>query len=83
MRDGRGGDRFEVQADNVINATGVWAVRIAPGELHSEWPKLRIDRANVGEFFNGGAQNIGILLGLGDAADGGDRQAPGRGPGRR
>ncbi len=31
-----GGERFEVQAENVINATGVWADRIAPGELRSE-----------------------------------------------
>ena len=36
VHDGCGGDRLEVQADNVINATGVWADRIAPGELHSE-----------------------------------------------
>jgi glycerol-3-phosphate dehydrogenase len=36
LRDGCGGERFEVQADNVINATGVWADRIVPGELHSE-----------------------------------------------
>jgi glycerol-3-phosphate dehydrogenase len=34
--DGCGGERLEVQADNVINATGVWADRIVPGELHSE-----------------------------------------------
>src|SRR5207248_3385230 len=27
---------FVVQADNVINATGVWADRIRPEELHSE-----------------------------------------------
>jgi glycerol-3-phosphate dehydrogenase len=36
VRDGCGGDGLEVQADNVINATGVWADRIVPGELHSE-----------------------------------------------
>jgi glycerol-3-phosphate dehydrogenase len=36
LRDGCGGGGLEVQADNVINATGVWADRIAPGELHSE-----------------------------------------------
>ena len=34
--DGCGGDRLEVRADNVINATGVWADRIVPGELSSE-----------------------------------------------
>ena len=36
LSDGCGGDGLEVQADNVINATGVWADRIVPGELHSE-----------------------------------------------
>ncbi len=29
-------ERFPVHAANVINATGVWADRIRPGELHSE-----------------------------------------------
>jgi glycerol-3-phosphate dehydrogenase len=36
VRDGRGGEEFEIDADNVINATGVWADRIRPEELHSE-----------------------------------------------
>jgi glycerol-3-phosphate dehydrogenase len=36
VRDGCGGDEMELLADNVINATGVWADRIAPDELHSE-----------------------------------------------
>jgi glycerol-3-phosphate dehydrogenase len=36
VHDGVSGDGLEVQADNVINATGVWADRIVPGELHSE-----------------------------------------------
>jgi glycerol-3-phosphate dehydrogenase len=31
-----GGGRLDARADNVINATGVWADRIVPGELHSE-----------------------------------------------
>ena len=30
------GERFEVEADNVINATGVWADRIRPEEIHDE-----------------------------------------------
>jgi glycerol-3-phosphate dehydrogenase len=29
-------ERFTVEADNVINATGVWADRIKPEELHAE-----------------------------------------------
>jgi len=30
------GERFVVRAANVINATGVWADRLRPGELHDE-----------------------------------------------
>ena len=36
VHDGVGDEQLEVRADNVINATGVWADRIVPGELHSE-----------------------------------------------
>ena len=31
-----GGGQFEIRADNVVNATGVWADRIRGDELHSE-----------------------------------------------
>jgi glycerol-3-phosphate dehydrogenase len=31
-----GGGEFEVRADNVVNATGVWADRIRPEEIHAE-----------------------------------------------
>ncbi len=40
--DGESGARFEVEADNVINATGVWADRIRPGEIHDEAEVPRI-----------------------------------------
>ncbi len=36
VRDVESGEEFSVHADNVINATGVWADRIRPEELHSE-----------------------------------------------
>ena len=36
VRDGESGGELIVRADNVINATGVWADRIRPEELHSE-----------------------------------------------
>jgi glycerol-3-phosphate dehydrogenase len=36
VRDGESGAQFAVRADNVINATGVWADTITPEELHSE-----------------------------------------------
>ncbi|MGH2952065.1 MAG: FAD-dependent oxidoreductase, partial [Solirubrobacterales bacterium] len=41
-RDAETGDEFEVEADNVINATGVWADRIRPEEIHAEAEVPRI-----------------------------------------
>jgi glycerol-3-phosphate dehydrogenase len=36
VREAESGTEFVVRADNVVNATGVWADRIRPDELHSE-----------------------------------------------
>jgi glycerol-3-phosphate dehydrogenase len=36
VRDAETGNEFVVRAENVVNATGVWADRIRPEELHSE-----------------------------------------------
>jgi glycerol-3-phosphate dehydrogenase len=36
VRDSETGEEFPVHAESVINATGVWADRIRPEELHSE-----------------------------------------------
>jgi glycerol-3-phosphate dehydrogenase len=36
VRDRESGEEFTIRADNVVNATGVWADRIRPEELHSE-----------------------------------------------
>ena len=36
------GETFEVRADNVVNATGVWADRIRPDEIHDEAEVPRI-----------------------------------------
>jgi glycerol-3-phosphate dehydrogenase len=46
VRDRETGDEFVVQADNVINATGVWADRLRPEELHdeAEVPNIRPSR---------------------------------------
>ena len=35
-RDVDGGGEFELQAENVVSATGVWADKIRPGELYAE-----------------------------------------------
>jgi len=44
--DRHGGDTFTIRADNVINATGVWADRLRPEELHdeAEVPRIRPSR---------------------------------------
>ena len=42
VRDRESGLEFAIQADNVVNATGVWADRIRPEELHSEAEVPRI-----------------------------------------
>jgi len=36
LRDAQTGEVLEVRAANVVNATGVWADRLRPGELHDE-----------------------------------------------
>jgi glycerol-3-phosphate dehydrogenase len=36
VRDAEGGGELEVRAANVVNATGVWADRLRPEELHDE-----------------------------------------------
>ncbi len=41
-RDTESGEEFEIAADNVINATGVWADRIRPQEIHDEAEVPRI-----------------------------------------
>ena len=46
VRDGASGEDFTVRAANVVNATGVWADRIRPEELHdeAEVPTIRPSR---------------------------------------
>src|SRR3954453_4165227 len=45
-RDCESGEEFEVQAANVVNATGVWADELPPRELHdeAELPRIRPSR---------------------------------------
>jgi glycerol-3-phosphate dehydrogenase len=42
VQDCEGGGAFAVRAENVVNATGVWADRIRPEELHTEAELPRI-----------------------------------------
>jgi glycerol-3-phosphate dehydrogenase len=46
VHDALGGGEFVVRASNVVNATGVWADRLRPGELHdeAEVPRIRPSR---------------------------------------
>ncbi len=46
VRDVLGGEEIVVRASNVVNATGVWADRLRPGELHdeAEVPRIRPSR---------------------------------------
>ena len=46
VRDASGGGEFELTADNVVNATGVWADRLRPDELYAEeeMPRIRPSR---------------------------------------
>ena len=46
VRETVGGGEFVVRADTVVNATGVWADRLRPGELHdeAEVPRIRPSR---------------------------------------
>ncbi len=46
VRDTESGERFEVRAENVVNATGVWADELSPQELHdeAELPRIRPSR---------------------------------------
>jgi glycerol-3-phosphate dehydrogenase len=46
VRDADGGHEIEVIADNVVNATGVWADRLRPDELYDELevPRIRPSR---------------------------------------
>jgi glycerol-3-phosphate dehydrogenase len=48
VRDAVSGERFELRADNVVNATGVWADRLRPEELHdeAEVPRIRPSRGS-------------------------------------
>jgi len=47
VRDGESGRELLVRAENVINATGVWADRLRPAELHGEAELPRLSPSRV------------------------------------
>jgi glycerol-3-phosphate dehydrogenase len=46
VREGQSGEEFTIRAANVVNATGVWADRVRPDEIHdaAEVPTIRPSR---------------------------------------
>jgi glycerol-3-phosphate dehydrogenase len=61
-RDAETGGELAIQADNVVNATGVWADRISPDELHAEAeaPSIRPSR---GTHITIAHENLPLLAG--------------------
>ncbi|HEY5317269.1 MAG TPA: glycerol-3-phosphate dehydrogenase/oxidase [Solirubrobacteraceae bacterium] len=62
VRDAETDSEFIVQADNVVNATGVWADRIRPEELHSEADVPRI-RPSRGTHITVGHADLPLVAG--------------------
>jgi len=60
--DGVDGGRFEIHADNVVNATGVWADRINPDELYGE-EELPTVRPSRGTHITISADRLPIVSG--------------------
>ncbi|MFL5887183.1 MAG: glycerol-3-phosphate dehydrogenase/oxidase [Thermoleophilaceae bacterium] len=61
-RDGVSGGEFEVRADNVVNATGVWADRIRGEELHSE-AELPVIRPSRGTHITLSRERVPLVAG--------------------
>jgi glycerol-3-phosphate dehydrogenase len=71
VQDGATGDEFEVRAANVVNATGVWADRIRPDELHDE-AEVPLIRPSRGTHITLSADDLPLVAGAIVPA-GGDR----------
>src|SRR4051812_38786310 len=69
-RDAESGEEFEVRADNVVNATGVWADRLRPEELHDE-PEVPRIRPSRGTHITIAATDIPLIAGAIVPAGGG------------
>jgi len=70
VRDVATGDTFPVRAANVVNATGVWADRLRPDELHDEAEVPRI-RPSRGTHITLSALDVPLLSGAIVPAGGG------------
>ena len=60
--DAVGGGEFELYASNVVNATGVWADRLRPDELHDEAEVPRI-RPSRGTHLTVSSEDLPIVAG--------------------
>jgi glycerol-3-phosphate dehydrogenase len=70
VRDGESGERFDVRAANVVNATGVWADELSPHELHDEAELPRI-RPSRGTHITIGSEHLPLVGGAIVPAGGG------------
>jgi glycerol-3-phosphate dehydrogenase len=70
VEDRIGGEQFEVRAGNVVNATGVWADRLRPGELHDE-AELPVIRPSRGTHITLSAADLPLAAGAIIPAPGG------------
>jgi glycerol-3-phosphate dehydrogenase len=64
------GDEFEIRAQNVINATGVWADQIRPEELHDE-AELPVIRPSRGTHITFAQDDLPVKVGAIVPAGGG------------
>jgi glycerol-3-phosphate dehydrogenase len=65
-----GGERFTIRAANVVNATGVWADRIRPEELHDE-EEIPVIRPSRGTHITLAAEALPLNAGVIVPAGGG------------
>ena len=70
VRDGQGDGEFEIEADNVINATGVWADRIKPDELYGE-EEVPVIRPSRGTHVTLSHESLDVVAGAIVPAGGG------------
>ena len=68
--DTESGSEFEIRAENVINATGVWADQIRPEELHDE-AELPVIRPSRGTHITFSQEDLSLKVGAIVPAGGG------------